>query len=182
MKLRKLIRIVHRDLGYIFFATSIIYGMSGIALNHMNDWNPSYIVTKKQYPMSLNYDNISEKNIKQFLATIEQEGNYKKHIKAGKNNIKVFIKKGSIILNFKNKTADLETIRRRPIFHQFNFLHYNSARRMWTWFADTFAASLIILAITGLFMVKGKNGIKRRGAVLTAIGIAIPLTLFLMYA
>jgi len=44
MKLRKWNRIIHRDLGYIFFGMSIIYGLSGIALNHIGDWNPDYII------------------------------------------------------------------------------------------------------------------------------------------
>jgi uncharacterized protein len=34
---------------------------------------------------------------------------------------------------------------------------------------------LILLAIGGLFMVKGKNGITRRGALLTAAGLIIPI-------
>ena len=44
MKLRKWNRIIHRDMGYIFFGMSVIYGLSGIALNHLDDWNPNYII------------------------------------------------------------------------------------------------------------------------------------------
>ena len=42
--LRKWSRILHRDIGYFFIGTTLIYGLSGIALNHMNDWNPNYKV------------------------------------------------------------------------------------------------------------------------------------------
>lgn len=181
-QIRKWIRIIHRDLGYLFFAASIIYGLSGIALNHINQWNPNYVVTEKDYPFKLHKNDISAESIKNFLANIQQKGTYKKHINLGEDKIKIFIKKGTVIGNFKEQTAHLETIKRRPVFHQINFLHYNNAKKLWTWFADAFAFSLIFLAITGLFMVKGKNGIKRRGAILTTIGIVIPLILFLMYA
>ena len=44
MDLRKWNRVIHRDAGYIFFGMSIIYGLSGIALNHLDDWNPDYII------------------------------------------------------------------------------------------------------------------------------------------
>ena len=40
MSIRKWIRVIHRDMGYIFFGMSLIYGISGIALNHLDDWNP----------------------------------------------------------------------------------------------------------------------------------------------
>ena len=40
---------------------------------------------------------------------------------------------------------------------------------------------LLVLAITGLFVLKGKNGITGRGAWLTGIGILIPLVFLLLY-
>ena len=46
MKFRRLIRILHRDIGYVAFGLTIIYSISGIAVNHVNDWNPNYIITK----------------------------------------------------------------------------------------------------------------------------------------
>lgn len=183
MKLRKLNRIVHRDIGYLFFAASIIYGLSGIALNHIKDWNPNYIVTSEKYRVDfVSEDNVTQDDIEDFLATIGEEGSYKKHYFSGNSSIKVFINNGSVFINMLSKEAHLEKLERRPVFHQFNFLHYNHAKRLWTWFADVFAVSLILLAVSGLFMVKGKKGIKGRGALLTAVGIIIPLILFVMYA
>jgi len=40
---------------------------------------------------------------------------------------------------------------------------------------------LIILAFTGLFILKGKNGITGRGAWLVSAGIIIPLVFLFMY-
>ena len=48
MNIRKWIRVIHSDTGYIFFGMSIIYGLSGIALNHMDDWNPDYIIKTRE--------------------------------------------------------------------------------------------------------------------------------------
>jgi len=59
-------------------------------------------------------------------------------------------------------------------------LHYNP-QKWWTIFSDIYAASLIILAITGLFILKGKNGITGRGAWLTILGTLIPLLFLLLY-
>ena len=48
MRWGKLNRILHRDIGYFFFGMSVIYGLSGIALNHLDDWDPSYNIRNEQ--------------------------------------------------------------------------------------------------------------------------------------
>jgi hypothetical protein len=42
MKWRKWNNILHRDIGYLVVGLTIIYCISGIAVNHVQDWNPSY--------------------------------------------------------------------------------------------------------------------------------------------
>jgi len=63
----------------------------------------------------------------------------------------------------------------------FSFLHYNSIKKLWTWFADLFALSLIFLAVSGLFILRGRNGITGRGAWLTALGMGVPLLFLILY-
>lgn len=41
--------------------------------------------------------------------------------------------------------------------------------------ADIYAVVLLILAVTGLFVLKGKKGITGRGAWLTGAGILVPV-------
>jgi hypothetical protein len=43
------------------------------------------------------------------------------------------------------------------------------------WFSDLYAGALILFAITSLFMVRGKKGMKGTGGIYTALGILIPL-------
>ena len=56
-----------------------------------------------------------------------------------------------------------------------NWLHLNRGKKAWTYVADTYAAALLFLAFSGLFMLKGSKGIIGRGAVFVLIGIAIPV-------
>ena len=44
MKARKLIIATHRDIGYFFAGLTVLYAISGVAVNHIDDWNPSYVV------------------------------------------------------------------------------------------------------------------------------------------
>jgi len=55
-QLRKWSRILHRDIGFFFIGTTILYGLSGIALNHMSDWNPNYTVELKNFKTSVNLE------------------------------------------------------------------------------------------------------------------------------
>jgi hypothetical protein len=47
--------------------------------------------------------------------------------------------------------------------------------------ADAYALALALLAVTGLFVLRGRNGITGRGAWLTAIGVAVPALFLLLY-
>lgn len=181
-QLRKWSRILHRDIGYFFIGTTIIYGLSGIALNHMSDWNPNYSVNIEHFETDVNLKKSPsiEKKILTLLDDIDDRDNYKKHYYPSDNRLKIFLKGGSsVVVNVRSGKGFAEYLKRRPIFYEVNYLHYNP-NRFWTWFSDIFAAALILFAITSLFMVKGKKGLKGRGGIYTALGILIPL-LFLIF-
>ena len=56
-----------------------------------------------------------------------------------------------------------------------NWLHLNRGKTAWKVFADAYAAGLLFLATTGIFMIAGKKGLIGRGAVFVTIGIAVPI-------
>ncbi len=182
MKLRKLNRSVHRDLGYFFFGMTIIYALSGIALNHRHDWDPNYIIQQQEFNVKMpeKTEEVTENFVMALLEVVEEEKNYKTHVVSG-GRLRIFIEGGSVEINLESGNAEMETVRKRPLFNQLNFLHYNTPRKLWTWFSDLYAGGLIILAFTGLFIIRGKNGITGRGAWLTGLGIAIPLFFLFLY-
>jgi uncharacterized protein len=182
MKLRKLNRNIHRDLGYIFFFMTLIYGLSGIALNHIDDWNPSYVVKYSdiQVEKDLSKDKLDRKNVISLLEEYAVGEKYKNHYFPDNNTLKIFIKNGNINIDLETGIGYVETSKRRPIFHQANYLHYNP-HKWWKVLSDIYAISLLLLAITGLFILKGKNGITGRGAWLTIIGIIVPIFFLLIY-
>ena len=182
MNIRKINRAVHRDLGYFFCGMAIIYGLSGIALNHRHQWNPNYIITQESHELTLPAEEFETNSSLSlfFLQQIGEENQYRTELVSGEN-LRIFVHGGSVQVNLSSGDAQLEKIRKRPVFHQVNFLHYNTPRKLWTWFSDLFAGGLIILAITGLFILRGKNGITRRGAWITGAGIVIPLIMLYVY-
>jgi len=180
-KWRKWNRVIHRDLGYIFFAMTVIYSASGIAINHINDWNPNYIVSTKHFQLDhkLSKNDINKQVVIDLLEEYDIDG-YKKHYYPSENILKVFIKGGVFKVDLQNGNGYVETLRRRPILGPMNYLHYNPVS-YWTIFSDIFAGALILIAISGLFILRGKKGITRRGAWLTGLGIVIPIIYLLIY-
>jgi hypothetical protein len=75
--------------------------------------------------------------------------------------------------------GEYETVRRRPIFYQMNHLHL-SPKEAWLVFSDLFAISLIFIVVTGLFILRGKNGLQFRGAILVGVGILFPVVVMFL--
>ncbi len=176
MKLSKLNRVTHRDIGYLIAGLSLIYAISGITLNHKNDFNANYIVDGRSFQTEIDFtrDNIDKEKVTSIVEAATGTPDFKTFYYPSGNKLNIFIEGGSIQINTLTGEGRVERISKRPVFYQFNFLHYNPGK-WWKWFSDIYCIALILVTITGLFIVKGKNGITRRGAILTIIGIILPL-------
>jgi hypothetical protein len=180
--LRKLCRVLHRDLGYLFFGATIAYGVSGLALNHLKDWNPNYSITRQESTVTVPAPDqpFKRAEAQELLARLGVRNKYLNHYSPAPGETRIFFEGGNATLERASGKVVVENIRRRPLLHTFNKLHYNPGR-WWTWYADVFSAALLIVAVTGLFLLRGRQGIARRGGVLVLIGIVIPTVLVLLY-
>ena len=127
VKWRKWNRAIHRDLGYFFFAMTLIYAISGVALNHLDDWDPNYIITTREIITPFRSKNISEKDILSLLDKYGEKENYKKHYFPG-HYLKIFIKNGTVTVDINTGKGIMEKTKRRPIFAEVNYLHYNPVK------------------------------------------------------
>lgn len=181
--LRKWSRILHRDVGYFFIGTSLIYGLSGIALNHLKDWNPSYKVDVETFQSELELAKGAPKTA--IYELVETEGNnlsYKSHYYPDDTYLKVFLKGGStLIVNTKSGDGRAEFLKKRAVFYEVNYLHYNP-NAWWMWFSDVYAVALIFLSLTSFFIVKGKKGAWGRGGIYIAIGFLIPIIFLIIFS
>lgn len=183
MNLRKWNRIIHRDLGYFFVGMCLIYGLSGIALNHLRNWNPDYIITTRSItvhdPGSLAESSGAE--LRTMLQGIDDGFRYKSHYYPAAGLLKVFLQNGSVTIDVNSGEGKVELLKKRPVFREVNFLHYNKPKKLWTWFSDAYAVSLIFLAISGMFMIKGRKGFSGRGIWFVAAGTIIPLAFLFVH-
>lgn len=183
MKWRKVIRILHRDIGYVAVALTIIFSISGIAVNHIDDWNPNYVIEFDTLKISPMTDSIyTGESVRAYvIAELNIKDSIKSHFRPSPEQIDIFLEKKTISANIKTGIVSIEKIKGRKVFRKMNFLHLNTPKKLWTWISDLFAVALILLAITGLFMIKGRKGFNGRGKWLFALGMLIPILFLFIY-
>ena len=64
--------------------------------------------------------------------------------------------------------------------YQVNVLHLNRLKG-WKWASDAFAIILIVLSLTGLFVLRGKYGLGRRGRWFVLAGMIPPVLALLIF-
>lgn len=182
MNIRKTLRSLHRDFGYFVVGITFIYTVSGIALNHRQDWNPHYSLISEELTIPIaNRNDFNKDEIQSLLKKFEYDPVYKKHFITKGGDIKVFVEEGTVIYDPQKGIAELEILKKRPFFFQINKLHLAQTGYLWIWISDAMAVFLLFVAISGLFLLKGKYGLQGRGLWLTGLGIIIPLVIILFF-
>jgi len=172
--------VLHRDVGYLAVALTIAYAISGIAVNHIADWNPSYRVTKTFVtvaPIAATDPNGIITTAMDRLQLVERP---RSSFQPDSHTVQLFYKGTTYHVDLPTGKVMVEATRSRPVLFEMNQLHLNHSKRAWTWIADIYALALLLLAITGLFVIKGRYGITGRGAWLTAAGV-VPIAYWLVY-
>lgn len=174
-EIRKWIRILHRDIGFVMVGLSLVYGISGILLNHMDHKDPSYKVENKSLTFTKGLT--TEEFTQEWQAEPDRPGLNNIGETAGK--YRLMLQGGIGEYDPQTGVVQYQTSKRKPIAYWVNRLHYNRVKG-WSLMADIFAGSLIFLAISGLFMVKGKHGITKKGKWYLIIGLLIPILYILL--
>jgi len=183
IKWRKWNNLLHRDVGYLCVGLTLVYAISGVAVNHRADWNPNYRITRDVVQL----DNIPEQEpgssefVQSVLFQLSLSGPVRGTFRRTPESVDIFLEETTISVDLVSGEASFEEVKERPILRETNYLHLNEPKKMWTLLADVYAVALAFLAISGMFVLKGKKGIKGRGAWLTAIGVLVPILFRLFY-
>lgn len=182
-KVRRLSLSWHRDLGYFFTPLIIIYSVSGIALNHLDDFDPDFVIEKKEIKLPKVYEKseITDEVVNEFGKMVGED-EFKIYDFPTDNRLKIYYDNASLQITFSTKEGQYDRITKRHVIYETNVLHRNSLHA-WKWVADIFAIMLIVISITGAIILKGKYGFKRRGWWLMFAGFILPVVgVILFYA
>lgn len=167
-------RAMHRDMGYLVVGLTLVYAVSGIAVNHIADWDPSFEQFKQTVQVSP-FPGDDQAVAAHALAELGLTDAVTDVYRVSDTRVDVSLDNATLHVNPAAGIIVAEGQRPRPLLRDINWLHLNRGKAAWTLFSDAFAVMLIILALTGVFMIKGKKGFVGRGAVLVAIGLAVPI-------
>ncbi len=169
-RILKWVRIVHRDLGFLMVGVSIIYAVSGIIVNHMGETDPAYDTVAETITIQ---SGVSDQELPELFAN-EGLPTIKSVAKIDSTHSRVMLEGGVGVYSSQSGELTYEQHRQRKIVYWFNRLHLNRVSG-WSIMGDFFAISLIFFAISGVFMVKGKNSVLRRGKWYLLAGLLIPI-------
>jgi hypothetical protein len=182
LRWRHLFRVLHRDIGYVCVALTLAYALSGLAVNHIDDWNPSYTFHEREVDIgALQGGSLAEQEAFAVRALELDRKEVRGHFLESASTLKIFLDGGQeAVLDPRTGKGTLKTTKTRAVLFEVNALHLNNLKGVWTYVADIFAIALVLLALTGATMMKGDRGIAGRGKYFIGAGFAIPVG-FIIY-
>jgi hypothetical protein len=182
MKWRKWNNLIHRDIGYLCVGLTMIYAISGVAVNHVRDWNPNFKVDQHEVQIGPIPREIRDREeVVGFITNQLDETEPKSHFRPDPETIEIFYEGNTARVNLETGLAVQERVQSRPLLRPMNYLHLNNPKKLWTYFADLYAICLFVLCVTGMFVLRGKKGLKGRGKWLVAAGFLVPIIFLIAY-
>lgn len=172
---RAWLRALHRDAGYLAVGLTVVYAVSGIAINHIDDWNPNFETVSRTHHLHGPVPAGEQEATAYVLAQLDIDETPREAYKVADTQLEIYLDNRSLIVETDTGTVFDEAEEPRFFLRLANWLHYNRGKAAWTYIADAYAAFLLFLALSGMLMLRGRQGILGRGAVLVIAGAAVPI-------
>lgn len=175
VRVRPLVRALHRDAGYLAVGLTCVYALSGLAVNHIKDWDPNFDNYERAYhlgPIPARDDAaiaarvLAQLHIAEAPRDVYREADDSLSITFDQRSLHVVPSSGEVLEQGQKPRFVLRAV---------NYLHLNRGKRAWTYIADAYAVVLLGLALSGMFMLPGRKGLWGRGLILVLLGAALPI-------
>lgn len=171
---RTLLRAVHRDAGYLAVGLTVIYALSGLAVNHIADWDPNFQSYERKVELG-RLEGDDDAVAAQALAKLGITDKPQEVYRAAADRLEIVLEHRSVHVDTKTGSAVDEGQKPRFFLRAANWLHLNRGKQAWRYIADAYAAGLLLLAASGMFMLPGRKGLGGRGGLLVLLGAAVPV-------
>lgn len=174
IKWRPWLRALHRDIGYVAVGLTLIYALSGLAVNHIADWDPNFVDIEREFQVEGPLPSDDREAAQAVLAQADiKEAPTDVYNLDGQ--LEITLPRSTLFVELESGKVHQTGQKERVPLRVMNWLHLNRGKKAWTRFADGYAVALLFLAVSGMFMIPGKKGIARRGAILVGLGVAVPI-------
>jgi hypothetical protein len=172
---RAWLRAFHRDAGYLVIGLTIIYALSGLAVNHIADWDPSFHQIERTHQVATPIAEDDDEAARQVLTTLKVSETPREVFRAEETQLDIVFDKRTFHVDTASGKVVEEGQEPRFFLRLANWLHLNRGKKAWTIVADSYAVLLLFLSISGLFMIPGRKGLLGRGAAIALVGAAVPI-------
>lgn len=180
-RLRPWLRAMHRDAGYLAVGLTVVYAVSGLAVNHLTDFeggDASFRTYSRTVELGSAFFPIEGTDaahaalLRERLAVREEPTEV---YRPAEDEIEVLFDNRTLHANLRTGAVIDEGKEPRFFLRAANWLHLNRGKKAWTYVADSYAVALLVLAMSGLAMIPGRKGFLGRGVVLALVGAAVPV-------
>jgi hypothetical protein len=175
MKWRRLNNVLHRDVGYLIVGLTLVFGVSGLALNHAADWNPSYRQTRTVVQIAPLTGADRDALVADALPKLGLTETPRNAFRPDPATLQLFYEGRTYLIDAPTGQVIVEETRPRPVLFELNQMHLNASKGLWTVISDVYAVALIMMALSGMFVLRGPTGLTGRGKWLVALGVLIPI-------
>jgi len=172
---RPWLRALHRDIGYFAVGLTIVYALSGLAVNHLKDWDPNFKQVNRTHQLALPLPTEDNAAAQGALRALRVHETPREVYRASDTQLDIVFDQRTFHVDTTTGVVHEEGQAARPLLRVANWLHLNRGKRAWTYIADFYAVFLLFLAGSGLFMIPGRKGLFGRGAVVAVLGAAVPI-------
>jgi hypothetical protein len=176
-KLRPWVRALHRDIGYLAIGMTVVYALSGLAVNHISDWDPNFTHVDVDHQVTLPADASDDQAVTRAVLERVAPGTTPADVYRpvdGELEISLSDQR-TLYVNLSSGVVREEGQKPRWLLRAVNWLHLNRGKQAWTYIADGYAVFLLFLAVSGLFMIPGRKGLIGRGGLLALTGALVPI-------
>jgi hypothetical protein len=171
---RPRLRSLHRDVGYLLVGLTFVYAASGLAVNHIEDWDPNYTQWERTVALAAPLPEDEQAAAQAVLDQLEID-EMPIDVFLYEQELEIQLASRSLFVDGNAMTILDRGQKPRPLLRLANWLHLNRGKQAWTVVADAYAVLLLFLACSGMLMLPGKKGIAGRGWILVLIGAAVPI-------
>jgi hypothetical protein len=174
---RTMLRTVHRDAGNLAIGLTLIYALSGIAVNHIekDGWDPNFTSFQRTHELGGPLAGDDQAVADRVLERLNIRDKPKEIYRPVPAELEISFKQRTLHVNTETGKVLDEGQNPRFFLRIANWLHLNRGKKAWTYVADGYAVALLLLAFSGMFMLPGRKGLIGRGGIFVVLGIAIPV-------
>lgn len=174
-RLRGTLRATHRDVGSVAVGLTLVYAMSGLAVNHIADWDANFRQVQRQYQVALPLPQEDALVARKVIEELSLDAPLRETYRLSDHEVELVFDRTTMRVDLNSGAIEESGQEPRFFLRLANWLHLNRGKKAWTYVADAYALALLWLAGSGLFMLPGRRGLWGRGGILAALGVAVPV-------